>query len=1438
MPNTKVICYKNKYWRLSKSFSYTGADQPFTLQSGKYLFVCKGGKTICRNNDIESVNYGGTSYGILDLSERTTFHAVVGGDVDNTIVGGFNGGANGTFGMSSTYSSGIGGAGASDVRLVAYNPNEYPTYDSNNNLIDPAMGKTYYYDSSYDASASNADEHRYMAVEYIRSYYTSGYIDTGFQDTNNSRILIDVNIEYTNNPTYGTLIGCAYANIAAGGMGFYSKYENTGVSKFYRGNGSTSLGIEEINIPFGERITIDIKHHNLSISMGSTVLNSYDIGNSDTVWAPSTVGVSINCIIRGSGYSRLNDRPIPMMLYGFKGYNNNTLESDLVPVKRMSDGWCGLFNKIDNTFHPVSDNTNSSYWIPGPPKLLTPSLNSRIIVAGGAGGTYALAASSNNYSSMTAYGGLTGGYVNTNTPNTSYNLNANMFASQTKGHTFGYGGKPVDRPSSNTYSSEGSGGGGGGWYGGFSAYYKSQMSYQSTNGGGGSSYVLTRSSYKPPEYTPSSKYYMTDPCMTVSDASEAGICVYEETSLKPGDIIEFPCIGEGEHVQLPAGRYKFQCYGGNGGSRRRWMDVSKGGYSEGIFTTLYDRDIHVYVGGSGGPAHVIWKHLGTVDEQHTNSTFFTSAFNGGHKITLDHGSYGTNSGGGTDIRIDDDNLYNRIIVAGGGGAQGGFMINTLGSNCVGGIGGGEIGGSPAGGSGNNYGGGTQTNSPGVDNKAALRGSFGVGGGIIYSTSYNALPGSGGGGWFGGSGTEYGRTDDANKGGAGGSGFVLTSGTTLIDGYKLTHDDALTNAYTIAGGNNLGPNMSKAVITVEAIYAKMICEDNDGYKYYDRDIDKWVLLPDQHLTPEIFEQYGGSIKTDNGLNGRRFKVHVYDESESCKGILLTVVPPKQFIYVNTELELDITGLSLDDKKHSSDEYDVSCTAIRKPDPETSRMITYIQLLVDKLTDSGNYYRAYGARILYNGAQDEHEYLKLARNGRRLFKHYITNDESGELVIEERTMELEDPEKYRDPITREITVHQSLLRVGVGNRIPIKYLNIIDQDASTIYAILFAECDRVVYMLSIVKINNVFMMLIKSINIQTGTVVDLVRRNWSEVYTASNYNSAVNGFLVDDNYYYIGANAYSNATYNSRLIKVNRTTGEVSLTSATPVAFAATWGSRISWLADDKILAFSASGVLIYDINDNTWKSVAHDFGNVNFYQVAIGDKYIVFTYNGNVYVIDINTYKSVTRFSASGSDTYTWPSITYNDGKFYIVNYRSFIDVLDEKTLTLSRLASISPMTNANEVQYVNGALYITQEGSDSSNKQIVYRLNEKTHSIIYTPWSALGQKDFDNSWFGSFETHGIFFTAVNTMLLSDYTGYAKYKFGKRFARNDISFAIDNIDNMQYDERFVTVDEAGVTVHDGDIEYELSDYNSNHIATCEIVKNDYNKIITSSSINED
>lgn len=127
----------------------------------------------------------------------------------------------------------------------------------------------------------------------------------------------------------------------------------------------------------------------------------------------------------------------------------------------------------------------------------TESLLSRILVAGGGGGM------KNNFASA-RFIGHGGGYVGTNgigrdrdfcgggsqyQGGTSYDTEE-YHGSLGKG---GYGGIGV--------------GGGGGWHGGAG-------SYSNECGGGGSGYALTKDSYKPPGYIPTSEYYLENIVMT------------------------------------------------------------------------------------------------------------------------------------------------------------------------------------------------------------------------------------------------------------------------------------------------------------------------------------------------------------------------------------------------------------------------------------------------------------------------------------------------------------------------------------------------------------------------------------------------------------------------------------------------------------------------------------------------------------------------------------------------------------------------------------------------------------------------------------------------------------------------------------------------------------------------------------------------------------
>ncbi len=219
-----------------------------------------------------------------------------------------------------------------------------------------------------------------------------------------------------------------------------------------------------------------------------------------------------------------------------------------------------------------------------------------------------------------------------------------------------------------------------------------------------------------------------------------------------------------EYIVHYSGTYKLQVWGAQGGYRSNSNYGGKGGYSEGIIELNKNDIIYAFVGGSG------------------NTGGTAGGFNGGGSKTTYPGG-----GGATDMRVEGDTLYHRIIVAGGGGSDGSTsypgkaggglsgVTATETSYCSGGEG------------------GTQTS-------AGTRGSFGQGG----SGGYNAngwggggFGGAGGGGWYGGGGVNPDRSDD-DRGGGGGSGFVYTdSSVEPVEGY-LVSNHILTNATTIVG----------------------------------------------------------------------------------------------------------------------------------------------------------------------------------------------------------------------------------------------------------------------------------------------------------------------------------------------------------------------------------------------------------------------------------------------------------------------------------------------------------------------------------------------------------------------------------------------------------------------------------------------------------------
>ena len=253
--------------------------------------------------------------------------------------------------------------------------------------------------------------------------------------------------------------------------------------------------------------------------------------------------------------------------------------------------------------------------------------------------------------------------------------------------------------------------------------------------------------------------------------------------------VDYSYTGAVQTATLKAGTHKLEVWGASGGTGNPSANIGgKGGYSYGTLTLTSDTNVYIYVGQEG-------------KKQVESSTF------GGGGQAEASSSYNSGQGGGaSDIRIKEDSLYARVIVAGGGGGGAGANETTY----IGGYGGGLTGGSA---NANNSGakdtvsGATQTsagNSTTTYSSSQLSGSFGTGG--YYGGGGTRSGGAGGGGWYGGGAGSYGTA------GSGGSGYVYTSSTasSYPSGGKLNNSYYLTNASTIGGNTSFTDNSGSTV----------------------------------------------------------------------------------------------------------------------------------------------------------------------------------------------------------------------------------------------------------------------------------------------------------------------------------------------------------------------------------------------------------------------------------------------------------------------------------------------------------------------------------------------------------------------------------------------------------------------------------------------------
>ena len=323
---------------------------------------------------------------------------------------------------------------------------------------------------------------------------------------------------------------------------------------------------------------------------------------------------------------------------------------------------------------------------------------------------------------------------------------------------------------------------------------------------------------------------------------------------------EFDYTGALQQFLVPvSGNYKLEVWGAQGGDTATPSKGGKGGYASGAVYLTKNEQLFVYVGGEG-----LLKRVG----KNSFGQTINGGFNGGGTLTGisggTSGKYYTTGGGATDIRIGQDSLYARVIVAGGGGSS---TSTQTSSGCA------AIGGN--GGGGYQYGHSSVTNYNGSScyignvtddiryivhvSGADLAGpggflthpdsynktysyedctsmskckNFGVGRGLAPESKTGGTYCSGGGGWFGAYSGKY-------SGGGGGSNWTFTKAdyntitSTITDfstNWLLDSKYYLTNTSSKSG---IQEGNGKAVITYDGTITSneqiFTAPDNGTYK---------------------------------------------------------------------------------------------------------------------------------------------------------------------------------------------------------------------------------------------------------------------------------------------------------------------------------------------------------------------------------------------------------------------------------------------------------------------------------------------------------------------------------------------------------------------------------------------------------------------------------
>lgn len=357
-----------------------GGSDGASAKTGMYGGGTSGGST---TQSFGSGGFGGTQTGVSDSLWQTTSQSPSTSSKSDAYAGfGFGGngvffrngyggaGGGGWYGGSGAYPDGSGdddrgGGGGSGYVYTSKTASSYPsgcllnyshyltnasTVAGNLSFTNPTgSAETGHSGNGYvritSMGKNNDPLYAYTPLNYIESN-GDAYIDTGVSANPNLRVWAD--FEFTSTATRQQRIFGRTTN----GSGFCFDF-------YINGSGFLAWACQDIDGNWQStnvyatttRNTIDLDSYNNTVKINDGATYSVSITTTRTINDSRTIYL-MQTNFGSIGIDTRQDRWARARLHACKIYNQGVLIRDYIPVQRNSDGVCGLFDIVDNTFYP------------------------------------------------------------------------------------------------------------------------------------------------------------------------------------------------------------------------------------------------------------------------------------------------------------------------------------------------------------------------------------------------------------------------------------------------------------------------------------------------------------------------------------------------------------------------------------------------------------------------------------------------------------------------------------------------------------------------------------------------------------------------------------------------------------------------------------------------------------------------------------------------------------------------------------------------------------------------------------------------------------------------------------------------------------------------------------------------------------------------------